>query len=244
MKTLILNNKKYIIPEKWSEVSLAMQMKVTEDTEKITAEELKKFAILSGYAGVPIDELKKAKLTELVDVFKAVDFINQPLPTNLIVDFDFNGKHYYVGQNLLEMQFQDFISIENTLSDYSGNTVQALPIILAIMCKQKKSETEFETIDDYDVKARAKEFMDLPMTIAHQVSLFFSTSEKLFGNLIPSFSSPDYQRAVVQKQIEETENTLKKLDGKGWLTRCVTLILRYLLKYIKRKLDKHFTSIQ
>ena len=46
MKTITLNNKKYICPEKWSDVTLKMQMKVSEDTEKITIDELKKFAIL------------------------------------------------------------------------------------------------------------------------------------------------------------------------------------------------------
>lgn len=271
MKTITFNNKKYICPEKWDEVTLKMQMKVSEDTDKISIEELKKFAILSGYCGIPIDELKKAKLTDLTDLFKAISFINQPLQEKPIIEFDFNGKHYYCGQNLIDMEFQDFISIENTLHDNSGHTYTSLPTILAIMCKQKKKiyknkysgeilhiipitiekkkdveETDgiLETIDDYDVLQRAKEFEDLPLPIAHNLSLFFSASVRLYSNLFQLYSKPETLKEAMEKQVESVESTLKKLDGKGLLTKCVAGILRIYLKSIRKKLDRHFTSIQ
>jgi hypothetical protein len=244
MKQIELNGKKYTIPTKWEEVTLKMQMKVTEDTEKIVLEDMKKFAILSGYAGIPIDELKKAKLTDIIKLFENVEFIAKPLPDTPILEFDFNGKHYYCGQNLVDMEFQDFISIENVIESYSGNTQNALPTILAIMCKQRKANGVFESIDDYDIMARAKEFENLPITIAHSLSLFFSRSVVLFSNLFQSFSKPETQKEVIVKQIESVENTLKKLAGKELLTRCATGIFRIYLKYIRRLVHKHFTSIQ
>jgi len=244
MKTITLNNKKYICPENWNQVTLKMQMKVSEDTDKISVEELKKFAILSGYAGIPVAELKKAKLTDLTELFKAIAFINKPLEEKSIIEFDFNGKHYYAGQNIAEMEFQDFISIENTLTEYSGNTYQALPTILAIMCKQKKDNGMLESIDDYDIKARAKEFEDLPLTIANNLSLFFSSSVRLYSNLSLLFSKPETIKEAMEKQIDSVENTLKEFRGKGLLMRCASGILRYYIKYIRRQLHKHYTSIQ
>lgn len=271
MKTITLNGKKYIIPEKWSEVTLRMQMKVSADTEKITLEQLKKYAILSGYIGIPVEELKRINISELNEVFKSLKFLNTEITTEPIIEFDFNGKHYYCGQNLVDMEFQDFISIENLLTEYSGHTYDALPTILAIMCKQKKKiyknkytgkilhiipirieekkdveETDgiLETIDDYNVQERAKEFMDLPITIAQSLSLFFSTSETMFSNSIQLFSNPENLKAITEKQIDEAMNTLKQLGGKGLLTRWLAGILRWYLKYIRRQLRKHYTSIQ
>jgi len=244
MRSIELNNKKYIIPEKWSEVTLRMQMKVSADTEKISIEELKKYAILSGYAGIPVEELKHANISNLNEMFKALKFLNTEITTEPIIEFDFNGKHYYCGQNLVDMEFQDFISIENLLTEYSGHTYDALPTILAIMCKQKKANGVLESIDDYNVQERAKEFMDLPITIAQSLSLFFSTSEIMFSNSIQLFSNPESLKEIMEKQIEEAMNTLKQLGGKGLLTRWLAGILRWYLKYIRRQLRKHYTSIQ
>jgi len=244
MKQIELNGKKYRVPENWNEVTLAMQIKVSQDTDKISIEGLKKFAILSGYAGIPIDIIKKANLAELTQLFKSIEFINNDIEDKPIIEFDFNGKHYYCGQNLVDMEFQDFISIENTITEYSGNTYAALPVILAIMCKQKRENGILESIDDYDVKQRAKEFESLPITTAHNLSLFFSNSVKLLSETIPSFLNPEVEKVVIQNQINEIEIMLKELAGKGWLTRCASGILRYSLKYIKRQQRKHYTSTQ
>lgn len=243
MKIITLNYKKYRCPTSWDEVTLKNQMKVSDDDKAITIPELKKFAILSGYSGIPIEELKKSKLSELQELFKAIEFINIPIHEKQINEFDFNNNHYYIGQNIVDMEFQDFISIENTLSEYSGNTYNALPIILAIMCKKKKDGI-LESIDDYDIMKRAKEFEELPLIIAHNLSLFFSQVIAIYNSNFQSFLNPEVQRLIMQKQIESVESTLKKLDGKGLLTRCVTGILRHCLKYIKRQQDKHYISIQ
>lgn len=244
MKTIELYSKKYKVPQSWSEVTLRQQMKVTADSEKITIEELKKFAILSGYANIPIDILKQAHISDLQGLFEAISFINEPLPEKPIIEFDFNGKHYYCGQNMVDMEFQDFISIENTIQQFSGNTYNALPTILAIMCKQKKSDGILESISDYDVIKRAEEFQDLPLPIAHQLSLFFYHSETLYSKLIPQFSNKETMDQIMAMQIASTENTLKELAGQGLLHRCASGILRWYLRYIKRELKKHSTSIQ
>jgi hypothetical protein len=242
MKTIKLNGKEYDCPTSWQNVTLKQQMQVSVDSDKIEIEELKKFAILSGYAGIPIQELKRAKISELTQLFKSIEFLNKDLPSTPVTEFDFNGNHYYVGQNLIEMEFQDFISIENAIQQTSGNTYQALPTIMAIMCKTKKDNGVLESLDEYDVKARAKEFLDIPITIAHGLSLFFSTSVSLSSTIFQLFSNPESQKELVMNQINSAETTLKELDGKGWLTRLQTGILRYWLKSTKRQLNKHFTS--
>lgn len=244
MKKITLNNIEYQVPENWCEVTLKHQIQVSRDTDAIQVEALKKFAILSGYANIGIDVIKKAKLSDLQVLFSSLEFINTELPNKPLTEFEFNGSKYYVGQNLTDMQFQDFVSIENTIAEHPDSAYNALPTIIAIMAKRIKADGQFETLDDYDVLARAKEFEDLPISIANQISLFFSLSEKIYGSLIPSFLERGTQRAVVQKQLNEIRITAKLLAGKGLFMRCVSGILLYCLKYTTRKLDKHYTSTQ
>jgi len=244
MKQIKLNGKSYSCPESWDEVTLKQQMQVTADSDRIELEQLKKFAILSGYAGIPIQELKRAKIQDLTQLFKAIEFLNIDMPSTPLIEFDFNGKHYYCGQNLIEMEFQDFISIENAIAETSGQTYNAMPTILAIMCKQKHANGALESLDEYDVVARAKEMEALPISIAHGLSLFFSTSEKIYSTISLLFLNPESQKELVMKQIDSAENTLKELAGRGLLTRLRNGILRYWLKSTRRQLNSRFTSTQ
>lgn len=242
MKKLELYGKTYSIATDWSEVTLKQQMKVSADSDKIVLEDLKKFAILSGYASIPIEVLKSAHLTDLKGLFEAIAFVNEPIPETPIIEFNFRGNHYYCGQNIVNMEFQDFISIENVIQEYSGNTYMALPKILAIMCKQKKPDGTLESISDYDVLQRAQEFEDLPLTIAHSLSVFFYHSEKIYSDLSHLSLNQDVVGQAIQMKIESVETTLKGLAGQGLLQRCVSGILRIYLKSIKRQHKKHYTS--
>jgi len=244
MKTITIDKQKYIIPESWEDVTLRQQMRVNEYTAKYTNESIKEVAILAAYANIPVDVLNKSKITEMRKLFKHFDFINTELPDKPIVEFDFNGSHYYCGQNLMDAEFQDFISIENLMVQYSGQTQNALPYILAIMCKCKKADGMLESISDYDVMKRGEEFHDLPITVAHQLSLFFSISETMFTKIIPLSSSPEALQAIVQNQIDTLESIAKELAGKGLLMKCVAGILRYCIKYIKKKYKTLYTSTQ
>lgn len=239
MKKITIRGKQYQCPENWDEVTLKQQIKVSSDAEKISNDSLKRIAILSGYANIPLSELKQIPISELTDVFKHIAFVNQPIPNQPLHFFEFKTKKYYVGQNLLEMQFQDFISIENVLTDYSGNTYLALPTIIAIMAKQMKDDGILETIDDYDVRKRSIEFQDLPIGIANGLSVFFYQSVSTSQILTGLFSNPEM---LVEMKISEAEDTLKQLAGRGLLTRCAIGILRYCLKYIRRRQTLLFTS--
>ena len=239
MKKIKLDGIEYNCPESWQEITLKQQMQVSEDSNSIKLDDLKKLAIISGYCGIPQNKLKHARLQELGPLFKNIEFINKPIPNNPVIEFDFNDKHYHVGQNLIDMEFQDFISIQNAIQNVSGNTFLALPTIIAIMCKCKKEDGRFESIDDYDVEKRAKEFEQLPITIANGIAFFFSNSTNLLSTITLLYSNPIQ---LVTSRLEDLENTLRKQDGQGWLTRLHNSIFRRYIKSIKKRLPKYFTS--
>ncbi len=241
MKKIKIDNVEYSCPTSWDDVTLKQQIQVSKVSDSIENESLKKIAILSGYANIPYEVLKKTKLSELNDLFKHIKFINKPLPTTPITDFEFRGEHFYVGQVLIEIEFQDYISIENILQQYKDNTYEALPTVIAVMAKRKKADGSFESLDDYDVVDRAKQFENLPLTTANRMSVFFYNNEKLSQIALKLYSNPSL---LVEMRINEVLNILKQSDGKGWLTKCAYGILRIYIKFIRRKLLKHFTSTQ
>jgi len=240
-KILVINKVWYLCPTSWEEITLRQQLKVNADALLIQNDAFKKISILSGYAGIPVDVLKRIPIAELTELFKSIDFVNTSMPIQQITEIVFKDEIYYVSQNLLEIEFQDFISIENIVQANSGNTYNALPVIIAIMAKKKRKDGTLETIDDYDIMQRAEMFKDLPLTTINSISVFFYNYAN--GLQIATASSSIMEKGV-EMRIKEVENILKQSDGKGWLTRCANGIFRYWLKLIKLRQTKHSTSTQ
>jgi hypothetical protein len=241
MKKIEIRGKKYDCPTSWMDITLSQQLAVSRDSDKIENDSLKKLAILSGYCNIPLSELKHCQLSELPALFENIAFINQPIPDKPMNEFDFKGNHYYVGQNLADSEFQDYISLENALEMYSGQTYAALPTILAIMCKQKKDNGLLETLDDYSIAERTAEFYSLPISIANGLALFFYNSVNLYKQTSLLYSNPE---ALMKEAINSLDSMHKPLAGKGLLTRCVNGIYRIWIKSIKRKLVRLYISTQ
>ena len=237
MKELELQGSLYIVPTSWKEVTLERQIYVVENNDKYTTETQKKIGILSGYSGIPFPILKKINVSELKELFTTMKFINEPLPKTAISEFTFNGSRYYVGQNLLEQEFQDYISLQNTYQEYKGKETLALPTIIAILSRKKLDNGLLETLDDYDLNKRIEEFKKIDLVTANSLSLFFSQNIRELSVLFQQFSNP---KEILEMKMDEVESTLKKQVGQGWLTKCVNGILRIYLKYIRRRLNKHF----
>jgi len=238
MKTIQFNDKKYDIPQSWDEVTLEQQIKVTADAEHFTTDTTKRIAILSGYMGISPEELRHAHIQKVAPLFKHLKFIGEAVPDKPVAEFEFNGSTYYVAQNLVEQEFQDFVSLENALQGTKGDLLRALPLVIAILAK-KRTEDGFETIDDYDVEKRAEEFKRLPIAIANGIGVFFYTSVNTFTAISPSFSQPNN---LVEMKANSLLNTLKPQAGQGLLMRWLLGVSRSYIKFIKKNASKYFTS--
>ena len=239
MKTIRIKKVEYQCPESWDDITLKQVIevgKISVDAKNVVDAKL---AILSGYAGIPLHVLKTEKIDRMVELFQAISFISTDVPAVQQQQFDFNGHTYYMGQNLLEAEFQDFISIQNAVEMYSGDTVQALPIIVAVMAKRKKADGTLETLDDYSLIERSIEFLELPITIANGVAFFFTNSIRLQENLSQFYSNP---QELVTRELDEVQNMLKPVAGMAWHTRLLYGMLRRYTKSIKKDVIKSFTS--
>lgn len=239
MKSITFNKQKYNIPTSWDEITLGMQIKVSQVASK--QQYVKTIAILAGYTGIAVEELKTAKVHQLTKVMKALSFIKTPIPDEPVMEFEFNGKKFLIKNNMLEQEFQDYVSIQTAIAEHENNQWNVTPIILAVMCKHGD-----ETLDDFDIMERAKEFEGLPLPIANGIAGFFLSQIKV-SNYITMFSSPKVREDILQSKMQElnsTINQLRKQRGGNLLIRLWVLILRKYMKYLNKQLVKSYSSPQ
>jgi len=237
MKTIQFLNKKYDIPESWDEVTLKMQMQVSTISHQ--EKYIKTLGILAGYTGIPVEDLKTAKVNDLERVMKSMTFLQDAIPEEPVMEFSFNGHDYQVATNIIEQQFQDFVAIQTAISNNGETKWLATPYILAVMAKRGE-----ETLDDFDVNARAKEFEDIPISIANGVAAFFLSNSKV-SRSITMLSSPEVQKDILHAKVEELNlslNKLKQQRGGNILIRLWIMTSRRYIKSLRCQLEKSFSS--
>lgn len=225
MKKFKFKGKQYECPTSWDEVTLEMQIKVSEDAQEFKTDSTKLISLLSGYSGIPIDELKHSTPSEVSKLFKYLEFIKDPIPDKPVLSFTFNDEIYNVSNNLLEQEFQDYISLEAALQNNENDVYKSLPLIVAIMAKK-----DGETLDDYNPEERAEEFKKLPISTANGIAVFFYQSVNGLQISSQLFSNP---QALIQMKKEEVESSLNKLGG-GVLRSALRVVLRIYMKYLLR----------
>ena len=239
MKTIQLNKVKYECPTSYEEVTLRMRMKVEDDAEKIIDNPtLKRIAYISGYCNIPIEVLKETPMDKIGKIFKHLQFLSEELPTKAITTFEYKGEKYYVMPTLEKGQFQDFVSLDTATSAHKDDAHNALPLVLAILCKK-----EGETLDDYDVEERAKHLMDLPMTIVEPLRVFFWTIGKS-SQLSIQLSSMEGKELLLNAKANVLHDTLNKQVGGGLLMRLQRGMLRRWIQYLQNHWTKFFNSIR
>jgi len=236
MKTIKFNEKEYEVPTKWEEVTLRDQMVVSEIQDSETY--IKSIALLAGYCRLPVNELKKANITEVTKLFELLSFVNTPMQEEPISTFRYKGEEWNVHDTLLNGEFQDFIAVETIMKNNGNNVYKSLPMLIAILAKKHG-----EHLDDYEdqLNERAEFFMELPITIANSLAVFFysianqhSTNMGVYSNL----------NEIVQSKIKECKNITKKQGGLPLRYRFLNLILRFYLKFLELNWTRFWHSSQ
>lgn len=240
-KIITFKNKQYSVPSSWDEITLRQQLEVSRANDEFKTDVTKHLSLIAGYTGVPVDIIRKSTPQEVAPLFKHLTFINEPIPDKPVMEFEFKGHHYTVVKNLMEQEFQDYISMEIALQNNKEHTYEALPLLMAIMCKRKKEDGTLESLDDYDLNERAEEFLDVPISIANGLMVFFYQLEKNYRML--SLLSSHQDKAILMRA-NEVENTLKEQDGKGLLYKLLIFLMRIYLKSLKEGVMKSSNTTQ
>ena len=237
MKKIKFNNVEYSVPTKWEEVTLAMQIKVSD----VAAQQqyVKTLGIIAGYTGISVDELKISPVHSLTKVMKQLEFLQTDIPNEPIYNFTFNGHNYHVTDNILEQEFQDFVAIQTAIGEHKENIWKLTPYLLAVMAKR-----EGETLDDYDINKRAEEFKQLDVVTANRVSAFFLSNTKAL-NFVMTLSSPEVIEGILRNKNQELQDSLNKLRkqrGGNLLIRLWIMTSRKYIKFLNKNWEKFYNS--
>lgn len=239
MKEIKFNGNTYSCPESWDEVTIGMQQEV-ESVASIQ-KHVRMLGVIAGYTGIPIKELKEAKILDVNQVMESLTFMKDKIPPNKELKWEFEGQTYKVDKNVGDMEFQDFVSIQTILSDYKDRYYDALPILCAILAKR-----EGEKLDDYDPIERAETFKKMPLSVATSIAAFFLLKGN-YSKVATHLSSPIVQRNILRAKVNDIKATLSPLGqerGGKLRTRLLLGILRLYMKFLERRLRKYYNSMQ
>lgn len=237
MKEIVFNNKKYSIPQKWEEVSVRMIIRAAELSEIL--EEAPIVAIITAYTGIPIEDLKANRATEVNLIMENMDFIIKQYVPKPRTSFNFKGVEYSCASDIVDISFEDWVSVQTALYNYREEEYKVLPKLIAILCKKDK-----ESLSDFDLNERTELFMDLPMTYAKDIEGFFLHSLNAYKSLFLVSSTTDLQKELVQSKLVELKSIMrqsKERDGISFGMKCVIGIYQIYLWWVGKKLVKYFS---
>lgn len=233
MKTIKFLNKNYNCPESWQDVSVRQQIEV--ETLSNTQTYIKSLGVISAYTGIPIDEIKKANIKDLLEVMQSLSFIDSELSKEPLFEFEYKGDKYSVSETILKQEFQDWIAAQTAIAEYRDNNWKQLVYLLAIMAKR-----DGESLDSFDVNERAEYLMDIDVETCQRIGAFFLSNQRVL-EFISMYSSPEVQREIAQSKIKELRHTvdkLKKQRGGNVLIRLWIGVMRLSIRFYTRQLEK------
>jgi hypothetical protein len=238
MKEITFNGKKYNTPTCWSDVTIKQVIQLDELSELMPDAIL--IALISAYVGIPVAELKSGNVKEVNDICTILGFIDTPYEPVAVNSFRFNGELYSTASDLTSHEFQDWLSIQTILYNNREHPVKGLARMLAVYCKK-----DGETLDDIDLGVREELFMGLPFTIAKSVESFFLHSLVAWKQATLLSLREEEMEKHILRSFDELSNTMK-VRGQEYgffsFTRIVIGIYRKYLMYLKRQLERYFST--
>jgi len=223
MKTITIQSVEYHIPTSWESITLGRYLKIAKLNPDDT-EEFKSLLIIEAYTDIPVVELKRMPLTGLHEITSIMQFIHTPIPEKPITDFVVDGERYYVTQNILEAEAQDFFTTESILSEASGDVLNAMPKLMAVLCKRDR-----ETLDEININERQQLFLNKASIVqAMGIKVFFYNLATIYRLNLEFYSN---REAILEAKLKEVESTIKRLNGMGYYGRFLEKTLQRFLKF-------------
>ena len=138
---LTLNDKDYLIPQKWTEVSLGSYQKFSEANTDETDEHTANLNAISALIGVPMEVLEKCKKNDIDQVIQVLGKLTEVVPNttlNLIVEID--GKRYGFHPNLKDITFGEFVDLDNYLENPLKNLHKVMGVLYREITFEKKGK--------------------------------------------------------------------------------------------------------
>ena len=209
---LTLNDKDYLIPQKWTEVSLGSYQKFTEATTDETDEHTANLNAISALIGVPMGVLEKCKKNDIDQVIEVLGKLTEVVPNttlNLIVEID--GKRYGFHPNLKDITFGEFVDLDNYLENPLKNLHKVMGVLYREITFEKKGKYTIEEYDSLKALKNAELFKDnLSIgTVNGAAAFFLNIGKEYQAIMLSSF------KANSKKMLSKQQNKRSVESGVG-----------------------------
>ena len=189
---LTLNDKDYLIPQKWTEVSLGSYQKFTEATTDETDEHTANLNALCALIGVPMEVLEKCKKNDIDQVIEVLGKLTEVVPNttlNLIVEID--GKRYGFHPNLKDITFGEFVDLDNYLENPLKNLHKVMGVLYREITFEKKGKYTIEEYDSLKALKNAELFKDKLSigTVNGAAAFFLNIGKEYQAIMLSSFKA-------------------------------------------------------
>jgi hypothetical protein len=174
---LVINDKEYYVPNKWSEISIRRYMSFITTYNEEASEAEKELHLISTILGVHIDTIGKAKKS-VIDkvVLELTELINNPASEDLVLEFEIDGVEYGFNPNLSELKLKEFVDLDNKLGNGWQDMHKVMSILYRPIVKRRKDKYEIEEYDFRTAAKRANIFIDeLSVDVVNAAASFFLT---------------------------------------------------------------------
>ena len=187
----------YDLPESWEDVTIKQfseynvalkkyndqqkkyesQEEEATDLEKMITESNLKAGIMSAFTGVSLEELQKENLHVIKDYISLLLFIHEDRKNETLKSFTFKGVEYFIPENLsAETKFGQYI-----------NSLQAEMVSKATdpsKMEYLSHQIAHTVVGDWSEEERdnlAKEFLELPSSVAMDFAFFLQRQLEIFS---------------------------------------------------------------
>ena len=209
---LTLNDKDYLIPQKWTEVSLGSYQKFTEATTDETDEHTANLNAISALIGVPMGVLEKCKKKDIDQVIEVLGKLTEVVPNttlNLIVEID--GKRYGFHPNLKDITFGEFVDLDNYLENPLKNLHKVMGVLYREITFEKKGKYTIEEYDSLKALKNAELFKEKLSigTVNGAAAFFLNIGKEYQAIMLSSF------KANSKKMLSKQQNKRSVESGVG-----------------------------
>ena len=209
---LTINDKDYLIPQKWTEVSLGSYQKFSEATTDETDEHTANLNAISALIGVPMEVLEKCKKNDIDEVIQVLGKLTEVVPNttlNLIVEID--GKRYGFHPNLKDITFGEFVDLDNYLENPLENLHKVMGVLYREITFEKKGKYTIEEYDSLKALKNAELFKDKLSigTVNGAAAFFLNIGKEYQAIMLSSF------KANSKKMLSKQQNKRSVESGVG-----------------------------
>ena len=172
---LLINDKEYHLPERWTEVRLGAYMRFMAAFDTEADETEQQVMLLSAFTGAPQTELLKCKKSDIDEAVKALALLtNKPINSTLNMVITVDGVDYGFHPKLKDLTMAEFVDLDKMLQEGWDNMHRVMSILYRPIVKTKGDKYAIEDYDYIKCREVAKKFKEsLSIATVNGAAAFF-----------------------------------------------------------------------